>query len=128
MTHPRPAAALLAALALPTLASCTDSSAGRSTAADDRRTITVTSTNDACELSAHRAPAGRLVYKLTNGGDKVTEFYLYGEDGRRVVGELENVGPGISRDLVVTVPAGDYVAACKPGMTGSGIRSGFTVE
>ena len=35
--------------------------------------------------------------------------------------------PGLSRDLVVNVPAGNYVPACKPGMTGKGIRSDFTV-
>jgi iron uptake system component EfeO len=40
---------------------------------------------------------------------------------------VENVGPGLSRDLVINVPAGRYVPACKPGMVGKGIRTDFTV-
>jgi len=40
---------------------------------------------------------------------------------------VENVGPQLSRQLVVNAPAGKYVTACKPGMTGEGIRADFTV-
>ena len=129
MKHHRMTGALMAALALPALASCTDnttSSAGPGSG--DARTISVTSTDDSCELSTDKAPAGNLVYKVKNQGDKVTEFYLYGEDGLRIVGEVENVGPGLSRDLVINVPAGEYIPACKPGMVGKGIRSAFTVS
>jgi iron uptake system component EfeO len=127
MTHPRLAAALVAALALPALAACTDNSSSSSSSKGGDRTISVTSTDDACKLSTDKAPSGNLVYKVKNDGSKVTEFYLYGEDGLRIVGEVENVGPGLSRNLVLNVPAGKYVPACKPGMTGKGIRSDFTV-
>ena len=41
--------------------------------------------------------------------------------------EVENIGPGLTRDLVVDAPAGTYVTACKPGMIGEGIRADFTV-
>ena len=58
----------------------------------------------------------------------VTEFYLLAEDGLRVISEIENVGPGLTRDLVVRVRPGSYVTACKPGMVGDGIRSAFTVK
>ena len=57
----------------------------------------------------------------------MTEFYLLAEDGLRIVGEVENVGPGLSRDLVVIAPEGKYFTACKPGMVGDGIRAGFEV-
>ena len=40
---------------------------------------------------------------------------------------MENIGPGLSRDLVVTAPEGSYYTACKPGMVGDGIRQAFTV-
>ena len=125
MTHPRLAGTLVAALALPALAACTDNTTTKASGGD--RTITVTSKDDACDLSTDKAPSGNLVYKVRNEGSKVTEFYLYGKDGLRIVGEVENVGPGLSRDLVINVPAGKYVPACKPGMTGKGIRSDFTV-
>ncbi len=90
-------------------------------------TINVESSADACQLTSSEAPSGNVVFKVKNTGDQVTEFYLYGEDGLRIVGEIENVGPGLSRDLVVRAAPGDYVTACKPGMTGKGIRDDFTV-
>ena len=87
----------------------------------------MTSTADACDVSAASAPSGTLRFSVTNDGDDVTEFYLLGEDGLRVISEVENVGPGLSRDLVVQAEPGTYYAACKPGMVGDGIRSEFTV-
>lgn len=89
--------------------------------------ITVTSTSDDCVLSATEVGSGNLAFRVTNDGPQVTEFYLYAADGLRIVGEIENVGPGLTRDLVVRAPAGTYVTACKPGMVGEGIRSEFTV-
>ena len=40
------------------------------------------------------------------------------------MGEVENIAPGLSRDLHVELPAGTYETACKPGMIGKGIRDG----
>jgi iron uptake system component EfeO len=124
--HPRLVAALMAGLSLPAIAACTDNSS--SPDQGDSRTVNVTSSDDACDLSAETAPAGRLVFKVKNTGSKVTEFYLYAADGKRIVGEAENIGPGLTRSLVVNAPAAKYVPACKPGMTGSGIRGTFTVS
>jgi len=93
----------------------------------DVRALTVDSSADACTLSAGEAPAGTLTFDVTNSGDQVTEFYLLGEDGLRIVAEVENIGPSITRALTVNAPAGTYVTACKPGMTGEGIRGDFTV-
>ena len=65
---------------------------------------------------------------MTNSGTKVTEFYLLASDGLRIVGEVENIGPGLTRDLVrhARRPA-RYFTACKPGMVGDGIRAPFAV-
>ncbi len=93
----------------------------------DPRALTVDSSTDACTLSASQAPAGTLTFDVTNSGSQVTEFYLLGEDGLRIVAEVENVGPSITRALTVNAPAGTYLTACKPGMTGEGIREEFTV-
>ncbi|MBK5224185.1 MAG: EfeM/EfeO family lipoprotein [Acidimicrobiia bacterium] len=119
-----PAAALAAVVLLVPLTACTDNS--RSDAASDG-TLAVESTDDACNLSAGEAPSGNLVFEVTNGGSDVTEFYLLGDDGLRIVGEVENVGPGLTRDLVVRAAPGQYFTACKPGMVGDGIRASFTV-
>ncbi|MGD9958159.1 iron uptake system protein EfeO [Nocardioides sp.] len=89
--------------------------------------ITVTSTADGCEVSTTEVGSGNVVFKVKNAGDQVTEFYFYGEDGLRIVGEVENVGPGLTRDLVVKAAPGKYITSCRPGMTGEGIRSDFTV-
>ncbi|WP_341926395.1 iron uptake system protein EfeO [Nocardioides psychrotolerans] len=120
-------AALL--VAGPALVACgvestTPTSSGES---GDARALSVDSSDEACDLSATEAPAGTLSFDVTNSGSQVTEFYLLAEDGLRIVAEVENVGPSITRALVANVPAGSYVTACKPGMTGGGIRSDFTV-
>ena len=128
MTHLRPLTATLAALALGGgLSACTENAPAGDAAGGEGRALSVSSTSDACEVSAEEAPAGTLTFDVTNAGDEVTEFYLLAEDGLRIVAEVENVGPNLSRQLVVDAPAGEYVTACKPGMVGEGIRSAFTV-
>lgn len=96
-------------------------------AGDTADAITVRSTGDACELGTNEAPSGNLVFEVTNEGSEVTEFYLLADDGLRIIGEVENIGPGITRNLVVRADPGSYITACKPGMAGDGIRAGFTV-
>ena len=89
--------------------------------------ITVDATDTACTVSATTANAGNLTFEVTNKGTKVTEFYLYAE-GDRIMGEVENIAPGLTRRLTVEVAdAGTYQTACKPGMSGDGIRGAFTV-
>jgi iron uptake system component EfeO len=121
---------LLAALFLtiPAVAACTQNADGEGGTDADARAITVKSTDDACDLSATQAPAGKLTFTVINGGSQVTEFYLLGEDGQRIVGEVENIGPNLTRELVVNAAAGTYVTACKPGQKGDGIRGDFTVS
>jgi iron uptake system component EfeO len=120
-----------AILGLPMLAGCTENAptagSGASASANPRA-LTVQATDSECKLSATSAPSGTLTFAVTNGGTKVTEFYLYGEDGKRIIGEVENVGPGITRELVLQVEPGKYITACKPGMAGDGIRAPFSVS
>lgn len=89
--------------------------------------VIVSSTDDACSLSTTTAAAGNVGFDVTNDGGAETEFYVYESDGKKIVGEVENIGPGISRSLTVELEPGTYVTACKPGMTGEGIRAEFTV-
>ncbi|HVH22134.1 MAG TPA: iron uptake system protein EfeO [Pseudonocardia sp.] len=89
--------------------------------------ITVQASDTACEVATAEAPAGTITFSINNSGSKVTEFYLYGI-GDRIMGEVENIGPGLTRELIVEVPdGGSYTTACKPGMIGDGIRAPFTV-
>jgi iron uptake system component EfeO len=125
-------ASTCAVVSLPTLAGCTDNTTGAENpagaASSNPRALTVQATDSECKLSATSAPSGTLTFAVTNGGSKVTEFYLYGEDGKQIVGEVENIGPGITRELVLKVEPGNYLTACKPGMTGDGIRAPFSVS
>ena len=94
----------------------------------DATSLTVESSASDCAVSAAKAPSGNISFAITNSGDQVTEFYLLADDGLRIVGEVENIGPGISRDLVVQAAPGDYFTVCKPGMVGDGLgKAAFTV-
>ncbi len=93
---------------------------------DDDVTVAVSSTDDACEIAQSSAPAGNVVFSVTNDGSQETEFYVYEEDGTTIVAEVENVGPGLTRELVAKLDPGTYVTACDPGMDGSDFRAEFT--
>jgi iron uptake system component EfeO len=120
----------VAALAATTaaLAACTSTApATGGDAAGAGGPIPVTAGDESCEVAASEAPAGKITFSVRNTGTKITEFYLYGT-GDRIMGEVENIGPGLTRDLIVEVPdGGTYTTACKPGMVGDGIRAPFTV-
>ncbi|HET9631250.1 MAG TPA: iron uptake system protein EfeO [Terrabacter sp.] len=123
------AATIIAALAL---TGCADkptagagSTAGSTAAAGGP--ITVQAGDTACTLSATTAKAGTVTFQVTNTGTKVNEFYLYAE-GDRIVSEVENITPGLSRELKVEITEpGTFTTSCKPGMVGDGIRGTFTV-
>ncbi len=111
--------------ATPVLVACTQNATAEDISS--RGPVTVTSTDNSCDLSADSAPAGPVTFRVTNSGSKVTEFYLYSADGSRIVGEVENIGPGLQGTLIVTVDQGTYLTSCRPGMSGEGIRADFTV-
>ena len=116
------------AIAALTTAACSsdDGGSGSSGGGEAADTITVAASDDACDVDAAELPAGTHEFRITNGGSQVTEFYVYAE-GDRVMGEVENIAPGLTRPLLVELPAGDYETACKPGMVGDGIRADLTV-
>jgi iron uptake system component EfeO len=109
------------------LSACTDKATTSSNVTDGPSKLQVVSTDKECKISSTEVPAGNLTFSVENKGSQVTEFYLFAADGLRIVGEVENVGPGITRKLVVKAKPGTYKTACKPGMVGEGIRADFTV-
>lgn len=112
---------------LPTVAACSGSTSTPEAGTTGAQMVAVGSFDAACTLSATEAPAGVLSFEVTNAGSEATEFYLLADDGLRVLGEVENIDPGLTSILTVTVPAGDYLTACKPGRVGEGLRAAFTV-
>ncbi len=118
-----------AALTLAGLTACSSTGSGtttEATAAGDGK-ITVAATDTECKVAKSDLAAGTSTFSITNNGTKVTEFYVYAT-GDRVMGEVENIVPGLTREVVVELPAGVYETACKPGMTGKGIRGPLKVS
>ncbi|MGN3956977.1 iron uptake system protein EfeO [Streptomyces sp. WAC8370] len=109
--------AVATAAALTAVTGCTE----KSGAADGEHVVTVTATDDACEVSTSEFPAGHVELAVENKGSKVTEVYLLFPDDR-VVTERENIGPGTKQRVTAEVKAGEYRIVCKPGMKGKGIR------
>ena len=94
----------------------------------DSAAIKVSSTADGCEVSEVEAGSGTITFDVANDGDKITEFYLLDSDKLRIIGEVENIAPGTSRNLTVQAQPGDYFTECKPGMVGDGVGNAqFTV-
>ncbi len=119
---------LSAVAGLLVLTGCSSESGGSdgSTGVDEGQPIVVQASDDSCVVSTTELQPGTYTFEVTNNGDQVTEFYIYAE-GDRVMGEVENIAPGLTRELIVELPAGEYETACKPGMTGDGIRGTLSV-
>ena len=88
--------------------------------------ISVTSGDTTCVATAETVSAGRYTIIVRNSADQITEVYLYGP-GDTVIAEIDDVGPATEKNVDVDLPAGSYELACKPGMTGPGIRVPLTV-
>ena len=88
-------------------------------------TVAVTGTDTACTPAAASVAAGRIEFTFTNSAAKTNELYV--KRGDKILGEKEDVPPGASRSVAVTLKAGDYTLLCKPGQTGDGVSSPFTV-
>jgi iron uptake system component EfeO len=113
----------------PLVVSCGSADAG--SASSSGATVAVAAAEDSCAVERTELDAGVVTFAVTNKGSSTTEVYVYGEDGgkyTRVVGEVENIGPGTSRNLDVDLSAGSYEVACKPGQSGDGIRTPITVS
>ncbi len=107
------------------LAGCVPNDTGEAASATR---ISVTSTTTECTVDAQSAPSGPITFSTTNAGDKVTEFYILAEDKKRIVGEVENIATGVTRDLTIVAEPGTYYTVCKPGMVGDGVgQAKFTV-
>ena len=119
----RPLTGLVALAAVAAVSACTST---EDTGGSGGGSIEVTASDDTCELSDTDLDAGLHTFEVTNDGSQVTEFYVYAE-GDRIMQEVENIGPGLTSELRVELPAGEYEGACKPGMIGDGIRTSISV-
>jgi len=71
-------------------------------------------------------PAGEVTFQIHNAGTQEHEFEIF--QGDKVVDEVEDIVPGISRDLTVTLAAGDYTFVCAlNGHDAIGMKGTITV-
>jgi high-affinity iron transporter len=75
--------------------------------------VEVTFTDEGCPASLE-VPAGPTTFAVTNGGGgAVSEFEIL--DGQKVLGEVENVAPGVPGEFSLTLRPGSYVTYCPGG-------------
>jgi iron uptake system component EfeO len=78
--------------------------------------VAVKITDLGCDPAKLDLPAGPTTFKVTNdGASKVTEYEVL--DGDRILGEAENIAPGLSGEFQLTLKAGDYTTYCPGGTT-----------
>ena len=90
------------------------SSSGNTSAQSSVRTIEVTLTDGGCDPSEISALAGATTFHVTNDNSAaVSEFEVL--DGTKILGEVENVTPGLDRSFSLTLKVGTYGTKCTGG-------------
>lgn len=124
------AATTVAALTLVLGAGCSaaaSSSSSPASAPAGAGAIQVTASEYQFSPTALTAKAGPVTFRITNGGSDTHEFEIF--QGDKVVDEVEDIVPGISRDLTVTLAAGDYTFVCAlNGHDALGMKGTITVS
>ena len=108
-------------------------------------TITGTLTEYKIELSAPSAPAGKVIFNVTNAGTIIHEFVILktdtlakdlplagdsvDEDAYDAIGEVAETEPGGSGTFTATLAAGHYAIICNvAGHVSQGMVTDFTVN
>ncbi|WP_201270102.1 iron uptake system protein EfeO [Acidipropionibacterium jensenii] len=78
-----------------------------------------TITDDGCSLSTSTLPGGVVTVTITNKGTVPNEFEILTENQLQIVGEKENIGPGVTTTFTTALEKGTYYTACKPNMVGA---------
>ena len=107
-------AAAIAGLA----AACSSGSSSGSKGTPGATPVTITLTNDGCQPSPATVAAGPVTFTVNNAtGDKVSEAELL--RGETIIGEKENLTPGLSGTFSLKIGAGDYTISCPDATTDS---------
>ena len=118
----RGAAAAVVAASLALVASgCSSSgssskgSTGTAASADKSSTVKINLTSQGCEPQPAKVPAGAVEFDVTNAGaGSVSEAELRTSDLAHILGEQENLTPGLSGGFSLTIQPGTYKINC-PG-------------
>jgi FTR1 family protein len=78
--------------------------------------VAVKLTDAGCEPAQMKLESGPTEFKVTNGGTgRVSEFEVL--NGSRILGEKENLVPGLSGSFTINLKPGEYALACPGGKT-----------
>ena len=121
-TRRRGAAAAIVAASLALVASGCSSSgsgskgpAGTAASTDTTSTVIIDLTSQGCEPKPAKVPAGQVSFEVTNSGaGSVSEAELRTSDLAHILGEQENLTPGLSGGFSLTIQPGTYKISC-PG-------------
>jgi iron uptake system component EfeO len=118
----RPAAVAVGPLSLAlalVVTGCTKDSGSSGSNSSPGRTVKVGITDAGCDPAALTVPAGPATFVVTNKGtSSVTEYEV--KDGETIIGEKENLTPGLSGSFSVDLKPGDYTLECPGGTTPEG--------
>jgi iron uptake system EfeUOB component EfeO/EfeM len=129
--HPRAVVTLLGAAAIVLMAGCGASSPSTPTgpagstpsgggavnpSAPAVRQVHVSISDAGCGPQTLSLPAGPATFIVTNtGSGSVLEYEI--EQSGRIIGEVENVIPGIDRSFTLNLKPGAYILNCPGGTT-----------
>jgi iron uptake system component EfeO len=109
------AGAALLVVAAVAVAGCGGGGGARKAGSGDVKTVAMTLSDEGCSPAKVSIPAGPVKFDVSNSGSaKVTEFELLNQDGI-IVGEKENVVPGIDGSFSLSIQPGTYVLSCPNG-------------
>ena len=124
-TRRRGAAAIVAASLALVASGCSSSgssakgSTGAAASGDKSSTVKISLTSDGCEPKPAKVPAGAVEFDVTNSGaGSVSEAELRTSDKAHILGEQENLTPGLSGGFSLTIQPGTYNINC-PGASQS---------
>jgi iron uptake system component EfeO len=101
------------AIAVATITSATLAVALGATAGAKATNLKVEINDDGCPASL-KAKAGPINFKVSNtGSGDVSEFEVL--SGDRILGEKENIAPGLNGEFSLTLKAGNYTTKCPGG-------------
>ena len=139
--------ALVAALAIATVACSSPSSSRSAAGSPDTSTsgeVASTVKDFSISLDPTEVAAGEVKFTITNEGPSTHEFVvvksdtapgdlpvdgeLVSEDGIDMIGEAEDIAPSTSAELVLTLEAGKYAIICNiESHYAQGMSAGLTV-
>src|SRR4051794_20377370 len=100
-------------LSVATITGATLAMALGATADAKSRAVKVDINDDGCPARL-KIKAGPNTFKVTNSGSGgVSEFEIL--SGDRIIGEVENVAPGLNKEFSLTLKPGHYRTACPGG-------------